>query len=300
MQYQLKNISYTELLKKFDSYVKKANQLQNSTELNPIDSINSLREIIIESKETLKKHISPEIKFLIYLLDSCLQQPITIYDKVLETKSDSQNSNYIDDEKAICALGKIKGYLGMIHSFSKNKTPQIKSINHKKDFILSMLLIAFGDNFYKISIILDLNNILYRQDEPVELAQDLFNRNYVIIKQNYNSDYVKLSVKGASYIERKLASQKNKKRKTEKKQDENFDKKLDEVLVKLAKLGLGQEIIFEEIEELRSLNKKLSKKSLKQILKGKLFDLTLSELINKETANFIYQSLANEKLKLIE
>ena len=78
-----------------------------------------------------------------------------------------------------------------------------------------------------------------------------------------------------------------------------LDEKLDEIIQKLTNLGYGQEIIFKEIEELRGLQGKLSKTSWSQLLKGKLFDLAVDNIINKATAASIFEFLTNKDFKLL-
>jgi len=108
---------------------------------------------------------------------------------------------------------------------------------------------------------------------------------------------IQLTAKGKIYVE-KL----EKKRPTDyshiDKSKKELDRKIDEVKNELWKLGLGQEIIFEELEELKSLYTKVDKKTWGQVLKGKLIDLGLSELISTDTMNFIYKELTNEILRL--
>lgn len=78
-----------------------------------------------------------------------------------------------------------------------------------------------------------------------------------------------------------------------------MDEKLDEIIERLTNLGYGQEIIFNEIEELRGLQGKLSKTSWSQLLKGKLFDLAVDNIINRATAASIFEFLTNQDFKLL-
>ena len=108
------------------------------------------------------------------------------------------------------------------------------------------------------------------------------------------SDEVKISIKGASYIERKNKTN------NKKKSSINLNTKIDKIIEKLNELGFGQEVIFNELEELRNLQTKLPKKTWGQLLKGKLLDLALSEIISRETATYIYENLTNEHFKLLK
>ncbi|WP_254884100.1 hypothetical protein [Aquimarina sp. TRL1] len=76
--------------------------------------------------------------------------------------------------------------------------------------------------------------------------------------------------------------------------------RIDSVLERLDKLGFGQEIIFEEIEELKGKSKKISKKDLKMMLIGKIVSFGMGK-IDTELAAQIFEEITNVDLtKLIE
>lgn len=76
--------------------------------------------------------------------------------------------------------------------------------------------------------------------------------------------------------------------------------RIDSVLEKLEKLGFGQEIIFEEIEELKGKSKKISKKDLKMMLIGKIISFGAGK-IDADLAAQIFEEITNVDLnKLIE
>src|SRR5690606_13117616 len=133
---------------------------------------------------------------------------------------------------------------------------------------------------------------------PIEIVENLKKRGYGIRESDWsNKDLLRISLKGAAFIERKNKTLKNKGKEN---QESEVNKKIDLVLFQLEKLGFGQEIIFSEIEELRGLSKKLNKKTWSQVIKGKVMDLALSEIISKEVAKFIYESLVEDKFKLLK
>nr|HMN26145.1 hypothetical protein [Ignavibacteriaceae bacterium] len=194
------------------------------------------------------------------------------------------------------SLRVIIGYLSMTETLLNPETEiNITSVSDKNDFLLSKLNSVFGDEMFSIKQIFALNNIKHRDNETREIAEDLFKRGYIILKDEYGrGDKVKISVKGARYIERKL-----KKSKATKETNE-LSKKIDTILEHLIKLGYGQEIIFNEIDELRSLQHKLSKKSWSQLLKGKLVDLALDKLITADVAKAVYEYLTSNNFKLLK
>lgn len=79
---------------------------------------------------------------------------------------------------------------------------------------------------------------------------------------------------------------------------EEMNAKVDSIVTELRKLGLGQEIIYNEIEELKDLYIKLNKKHWTQTLKGKLVDIGLSQVLDKDVLKEIYQQLTNHPFKL--
>ena len=67
---------------------------------------------------------------------------------------------------------------------------------------------------------------------------------------------------------------------------------LNEIKNKLNKLGFGQQIIFDELDELKEhLN--LGKKNWFQLLKGKLFDLSVSKALEETAVKEIYKTLSD-------
>jgi len=201
-------------------------------------------------------------------------------------------------ERKIAAFKIVVDYLSLSDIIAGKESRTLDTIQEKILFVLEKLYHVFNDNFYSISMIFKVNNISYRENEPLEIAENLRKRGYGIRESNWSSkDLLKISIKGAAYIERKIKSSSNK---TKTKRETEINSKIDSVLQKLEKLGYGQEIIFNEIEELRGLSKKLNKKTWSQLLKMKVVDLALSNLINNDTAKFIYESLAEDKFRLLK
>ncbi|PCE62899.1 hypothetical protein [Sediminicola luteus] len=67
---------------------------------------------------------------------------------------------------------------------------------------------------------------------------------------------------------------------------------LNDIKNKLTELGFGQQIIFDELDELKEhLN--LGKKNWFQLLKGKLFDLTVSKALEETVIKDVYETLAD-------
>ncbi len=67
---------------------------------------------------------------------------------------------------------------------------------------------------------------------------------------------------------------------------------LNEIKSKLSELGFGQQIIFDELDELKE-HLILGKKNWFQLLKGKLFDLSVSKVLEETVIKDIYKSLSD-------
>ncbi len=85
-------------------------------------------------------------------------------------------------------------------------------------------------------------------------------------------------------------------------QESELHNKLNDILNKLEQQGFGQQIIFDEIEDLKN-HFKLGKKNWFQLLKGKVVDLTLKKVLNKTIVQEIYNQLSDgfeQVVKMIE
>lgn len=78
------------------------------------------------------------------------------------------------------------------------------------------------------------------------------------------------------------------------KEIESLEKRIDEVLAKLDQLGLGQEIIFDEIDSLKSKSRRLTKKDFGVILVGQLVAFG-SSTIDKQLMNQIIEGVLDLK-----
>lgn len=77
-----------------------------------------------------------------------------------------------------------------------------------------------------------------------------------------------------------------------------INNKIDEIILTLKNQNYGQEILFDELQELKELYPKISKKNWGQLLKGKLLDLALDQIINTETAKDIFMAITSQVLQL--
>lgn len=206
--------------------------------------------------------------------------------KTVERMIERQRSN----------LTAVKEHVTICDTLNEKDEPHVYSAQEKLDYILSKLNILASNKFYSVENILKINGVEIRDGECGEIALLLTKKGYTLKKEEYkdNDDYIRITVKGSAYIERKLKSG------TKKSKDENLNAKLDQALLNLQKLGFGQEIIFEELEEMREQIGKLNKKNWGQLLKGKLMDLAVGQVLNKETAGDVFRFLTDQSLTLLK
>lgn len=297
MKFTLAEISHFDFLEQLGRYTAKIETLLKNEKIDLDELRQESNKNIDSTIEFIRNHIKPSADPIVEILDA---NTITIFDNFYSSYTIGRDPKF---EKEIKRIDKFNrslklaiAYLSIIDSLIDiNIESQIESISEKNDYVLTKLNKLFGDEHYSISMLLSLNNVKQRDDEGREIAEDLHRRGYVILSNRYgSSDNVKISIKGASYIERKN------RQKSSKLSSSQLDKKIDNIIEHLNKLGYGQEIIFNEIEELRDLQHKLSRKSWTQLLKGKLIDLALDKLISIETVTSVYEYLTNNHLRLLK
>lgn len=75
----------------------------------------------------------------------------------------------------------------------------------------------------------------------------------------------------------------------------------NEILVRIdtleKKLGVGQEVVFNEVHDLKKLIKKLNKKNWSETIKGKFIDLAINNVISFDTAKDIIETITGDKIK---
>ena len=81
---------------------------------------------------------------------------------------------------------------------------------------------------------------------------------------------------------------------------DGIKEQLIELKEMLTKQGYGQQIIFDEIDELRELTERVNKKNWFEIIKAKFIDLALSGVISIETAKKVIELLTGSEMNLLE
>jgi hypothetical protein len=165
------------------------------------------------------------------------------------------------------------------------------------ELILDKLYDLYDNSYHSIATILEGNGITQkRHGEDRELLKMLEDSGYVSAVHMRDSAG-QLTLRGKLYIEEKRKSHKENYNDINKSQEE-INVRVDEIVEKLTKLGYGQEIIFDEIQELKELYSTLNKKNWGQVVKGKIVDLALSKLVEIDTLSYIYEKLTDHTLRL--
>lgn len=146
-------------------------------------------------------------------------------------------------------------------------------------------------NSSSICNISDVGKILnLSEEESRETSHTLMDFGYVEILTKDGA--IKITSSGISKIEEFISNDSditnNKFSTTEIKEINN---KIDAIIESLEKLDLGHEVIFEEIDSLRSDAQKLSKKDFKSMALGKLFNLGIDGLLNQDRISEILKDL---------
>lgn len=163
------------------------------------------------------------------------------------------------------------------------------------DLILDKLYELYDDHFYSVKDILKGNGIeLKRSDDDRELiklleAEDLVNSVITI-----DASAAQLTPRGKIHVEDKRRVKSVDYNQVSGSQAE-ISTKINAIINELEKIGLGQEILYEELEKLKELHSELDKKDWGQLLKGKLFDLGISKAISPEVVGYVYRELTEQK-----
>jgi len=165
------------------------------------------------------------------------------------------------------------------------------------ELLLEKLYVLYDDYYHSVIAILDGNGIeLKRHGEERDLVNALESYGYVSLRPGREIS-AQLTLDGKIKVEEMRRAQPTDYSKINKTQDELLAQ-IVEIKDGLTELKHGQEVIFNELDDLGELYSKLSKKNWGEILKGKLIDLALAEVINKETMNAIFKELTDQVLRL--
>lgn len=200
----------------------------------------------------------------------------------------------------------LKFILEMVGISDKYTKPQEIDLSIRQNYtseeiielLLQKLYDLYGDGIYPVIQILEGNGVtLKKRREEYEYVSTLEDYGYVTSSNITREADAQLTLTGKRYIEEKRKTTKPNYNSIADDSGE-INSKIDELKKQLEKLGYGQEIIFEELEELKEYYTVLNKKSWAQLFKGKLFDLGASQVISWDVMKMMYESIVHDTLKL--
>lgn len=279
--------------------------LENSKSASSDEDLDQLKKQI----NGLKQEI---IAFLKEALDSSNNSYVQVIDRIRVNRFNVAtgklpNSQLIKDEKDVLKrlVKSLQYFIQILFISDAIVRPAEVDIDSRKNFtteeILEFLLIKlyhlYDDSYHSINSILEGNGIeLGRPYEDRELGKELEDLGYVKLLNNREM-YAQLTLAGKIYVENRLKSESTDYNKINKSQEE-LENKIDEIIETLKWQNIGQEVLFNELEELKELYTKLNKKNWGQVLKGKLIDLGLTEALSKEMIQDIFKELTDQVLRL--
>lgn len=177
------------------------------------------------------------------------------------------------------------------------------TIQEKKNHILNYLSkYAFDGEYYDLVLVLKENGIDASKEEAYSLGESLYDQGFIEMESTKDSVDGYITVDGMEYLEHLQISSDSNLNETDQFNKEDKMKlfsSLDELISRISKMEIGQQIIYDdlisEIEDLKELLNILSKKHWSQILKGKLVDLGLGHLA-KETSELLIDIFKDNKL----
>lgn len=164
------------------------------------------------------------------------------------------------------------------------------------DLILSKLYDLYNDRkYHSIKWILEGNGIkLNSHGEDWDYGKILENRGLIDTLTTKDTN-ARLTLEGKMAIEQARKAQVTDYSKISN-SDEELKELIKQVLEKIEGLGFGQQIIFDEFDELRNDIPHLSKKSFGQLLKSKLGDLVTAKVFDKALASEIFKEFTQQIL----
>ena len=177
------------------------------------------------------------------------------------------------------------------------------TVQQKKFLLLKKLKELNDGKYYDVNYILWSNGVeVNNNEEPREIAKSLEQFDYIKTIGYAKSITASITIEGIEYIESIEEPKSSFKTNSSNPDMESINSKLEEVIEWLKRNDMGNEIIFNELQEVKDAGEKLDLKNWKQLLKGKLFDLGADKVIGLgvEGAKYIFKTLTGEDItKLI-
>jgi len=164
------------------------------------------------------------------------------------------------------------------------------------ELLLVKLNLIYNSRAYPIETVLNGNGVNTSRTEAYNLGRHLISTGWCKEGQS-NPDWVQLTVEGRLRAEELMRAKQADYSKIPDDAEQLTDV-LAEIRHKLDMIGCGQEILFDDLEELRELYGKLSKRSWGQLLKSKAVDWVAEKVVDKSVVSWIYDQLTKTELRL--
>ena len=167
----------------------------------------------------------------------------------------------------------------------------------KSDLLLKKLYELYDtEDFYPVKVLIEGNGIaLRRSGEELELARHLSEQGHIEI-HGADHNLVRLKWKGKLKIQEAEESQHTGDEPKSVADLKNMSNTIDEIWDELKKQGYGQEIIFDELQDLKNAYARNNKKNFWEIVRCKMFDLTVDKVVSVETADFVIHKVTGEHI----
>lgn len=208
----------------------------------------------------------------------------------INEKKDILIENYNKKKDFLFDFKNVLPFLDVV--INERKLPTLEFSNPSEIIYLILLKLKKikDGEYFRVDLILEGNGVELKNgiQEFFQYTEELEKNRWVDFENKYLG---RITLKGELYLEKqnKFFS---------KKESELIAKKIDLIISKLEKLGYGQEILFDELEELKSLYSKLNKKNWSQLVKGKIIDLAISKVIDKSGIDFLSTELLGNETNL--
>lgn len=203
----------------------------------------------------------------------------------ISEKRDYIISNYNQKKDFLFDFGNALPVLDLVVNEKKFNLLNFDNPSEIIYLILKKLKDLKDGEYFRIDLILDGNGVELKNglQELFEYVEELKKKKWVDFEDKFLG---RITINGEIYLEKQYKV-------FNKKESIAVSKKIDSIIKKLDELGLGQEILFNELEELKGLYLKLNKKNWSQILKGKLLEMSLGKVLDLDALEII----SNELLK---
>jgi len=290
----MKNLT---LITPIDSLTKRIEDILNNDEIELENSVKSNEDLI-----HFKKKVKAWQNEILSVLESSFlnhenyfRHQLKPIDDSVPIRAENVEKRTIEEKKGLI-IKRYNQQKDFVSDFL-NVLPILDKVNNRKDLaklqynkpseiiylILSKLQKIKDGKHFRVDLILEGNGIELKNgiQEYYEYSEELKKNKWVDFEDKYLG---RITFKGEVYLEKQNKI-------FVKKESEVMSKKIDLIISKLEKLGFGQEILFEELEELKSLYPKLNKKNWSQILKGKLLDMAYEKIIDMTVVKIISDDL---------